>query len=269
MMKRPNNPYARIEKPHVIAHRGGAGMAPENTLLAFEQAAKLPIDALEMDIHLSADGVLIVSHDETVDRSTEGTGLIKSKTLAELRALDFGYRFEDEHGDFPFRGSGLGLPTLADIFERFPDRILNIDIKQHEPLVVEKLVQMIERFGMQDNVIVGSFDTETIRYFRRLIPSVGTAGSQREVGTFFALHKLGLTRLWRHDCVAFQIPETAFGLQIVTLRFVRTLRSRGVMLHVWTVNESADMRRLLAFGVDGLITDFPVRLLELLGQNQE
>ncbi len=268
-MKYPNNPYRRIEKPHVIAHRGGAGITPENTLLAFEQAAMLPIDALEMDMHMSADGILVLSHDETVDRSSEGSGLVKSKTLAELRALDFGYRFQDENGDFPFRDKGHELPTLAEVFERFPGWVLNIDIKQHEPLVVEKFVRMIERFGMQNNVVVGSFDTETIRYFRRLIPEVATVGTPREVTAFFALNKTGMARLWRHNCVLFQIPEQAHGLQLVTEQFVETLRRHGVMLHVWTVNESADMQRLLALGVDGLITDFPVRLLELLGRTDK
>ncbi len=263
-MQRPENPYSQIEKPHVIAHRGGAGIAPENTLLAFEQAATLPIDALEMDMHMSADGVLVVSHDETVDRSTEGTGLVKAKTLAELRALDFGYRFEDAAGAFPFRDRGYELPTLQDIFERFPDWILNIDIKQHDPLVVETFVRMIERFGMQKNVVVGSFDTKTIQYFRRLLPEVATAGTQREVASFFALCKLGMTRLWQNDCVVFQIPERAHGLQLLTEKFVRKLHQKGVMLHVWTVNEAADMRRLLALGVDGLITDFPLRLLDVL-----
>ena len=260
------NPYRRFPTPLVIAHRGGGGLAPENSLEAFENCRQMGgVHALEMDIHMTSDGVLVVAHDETVDRMTEGTGLIKDKTFAEVRALDFGYQWTADDGKtFPFRGQGVVMPTVEEVFGRFSDFIINIDIKQHEPLVVERFVLLIEQYNMQSNMVVGSFDSATVGLFRKLMPAVATCASYREVLSFFTMNKVGLAGLWPHQCVSMQIPEEAGRLKVVTPRFVRNLRSQGVQLHVWTVNDEADMRRLINAGVDGLITDYPDRMLELL-----
>lgn len=264
-MTRAINPYSHIKKPHVIAHRGGGGVRPENTLVAFQNAVAQNVDALELDIHMSSDGTLVVAHyDELEIVTAETSGYISKTPLKELQAMNFGHWFQDQDGEFPYREKRCPILTVEEMFETFGTCVLNIDIKQHEPLVVEKFVQMIERFGLEQKVVVGSFDTGTMRYFRKLLPNVATAATQQEAVTFFAAQKIGLTRLWRHNCTVFQIPETQFGLKIVTKSFVEALQRQGVLVHVWTVNEGVEMQRLLDLGVDGLITDYPARLLKIL-----
>jgi glycerophosphoryl diester phosphodiesterase len=265
-MNRPENPYLRYPTPLVIAHRGGGGLWPENTQCAFEHAAQLPgVVALETDMHPTKDGILMVAHDEDLDRMTNGHGRVVDHTLAELRKLDAGYYFSPDGGQtYPWRGRGCYLPTLAELFERFPEHVINIDIKQQTPSIVEPFVALIERYGMTHNVVVGSFHEETLAEFRRCAPQVATAASYNEVRLFYLLNKIGLTRFWRGQCVVFQIPETDENRRVVTPRFVHNLKRCGQQVHVWTVNESADMRRLLEWGVDGIITDYPDRLLALL-----
>jgi glycerophosphoryl diester phosphodiesterase len=268
------NPYALHPTPHLIAHRGGGGLWPENTLTAFERVAALPgVVALETDIHATRDGVIVAAHDETLERISDGAGLLREQTWEALQRCDYGYHFSADHGHtFPWRGQGCQLPTLATLFERFgQSHIINIDIKQATPPIVAPLVALIAQYGMADRIVVGSFFNDVLADFRRRAPQVATAASQREVLQFWLLHKVGLTRLWRGRSVVFQIPEWSEGgrLRIVTPGFVRALHARGQQIHVWTVNESADMARLLAWGVDGIVTDYPDRLLALLAADRD
>lgn len=236
-------------------------------MVAFEAAAELPIDGLETDIHSTADGVLVAIHDETVDRTTNGSGPVKEMTLAQLKQLDAGYRWTPDGGaTFPFRGRGITIPTLAEVFDAFPDLWINVDIKQEEPSIVAPFAAMIRRRGLEENMCVGSFSNETVAQFRRLMPSVAKAGSAREVRRLFVLHKLWLGRLYWGNADAFQIPAEHGGVRIITPRFVRDAHTKETAVHVWTVNETTDMQRLLDWGVDGLITDFPDRALKLLGR---
>ena len=268
-MKSVGNPYVRFPSPTVIAHRGGGGLAPENSLLAFDQAVAMDgVHALEMDIHLSRDGKLIVAHDDDVDRMTNGTGLIREMTAAEVRQLDAGYHWTDDNGmTFPFRGHGHYLPTMDEIFERYPNHIINVDIKQHDQATVDAFVALIKRHNVQDRMVVGSFDTKTVGRFRTMLPEVATCASYWEVLSFFLLNKIGLSQFWRGSCVAFQISEfdDSGRLRVISERFVRNLKVHNVQLYVWTVNDSAEMSRLLDWGVDGIITDYPDRLLEVIG----
>lgn len=268
-MRLPNHPYRRCTPPHVIAHRGGGGLWPENTQTAFANAAALPgVIALETDLHATADGVLVAAHDETLERISNGRGPIRAHTWAELEQLDYGYWFSADGGQtFPARGQGCRLPTLAELFAHFGrSHILNIDIKQREPSIVAPFAALIDRCGVADNVVVGSFFDDVLEQFRRAAPHVATAASYREVKRFYILQRVGLTRFWRGRSGLFQIPATAEGRVIVTPGFVRALHRRGGQVHVWTVNETAEMQRLLDWGVDGLITDYPDRLTALLAQ---
>lgn len=266
-MRSPARPFARQGGPVVLAHRGFRGHYPENTMLAFEKAAKLPIDGLEMDIHSSKDGVLVVCHDETVDRTTNGHGRIQDLTLTELQALDAGYQFTADGGQtFPFRGQGVTIPTLEAVFQRFPDFWINVDIKQHQPSVVRPFCDLIHRYNMADKMCVGSFDNRTVAAFRRACPAVVRVASMNETLRLFVLARLRLGRFYWGKAHALQIPERDKGLHIVTERFVKTAHENNTAVHVWTVNETADMQRLIDIGVDGLITDYPDRALQLLGR---
>lgn len=263
----PKQALAKEGGPIVLAHRGWRGRYPENTMPAFEAAAELPIDGLETDIHSTADGVLVAIHDDTVDRTTNGSGRVQEMTLAELKQLDAGYRWTPDDGNsYPFRGRGITIPTLEEVFDAFPDLWINVDIKQEEPSIVESFAALIRRRGLEENMCVGSFSNDTVDQFRRLMPSVAKSGSAKEVRRLFVLHKLWLGWFYWGDADAFQIPEEHEGMRIITPRFVQDAHRKETAVHVWTVNETADMQRLLDWGVDGLITDFPDRALKLLGR---
>ncbi|MEJ2749393.1 MAG: glycerophosphodiester phosphodiesterase [Anaerolineae bacterium] len=267
MLKRPLQPFAAENGVIVLAHRGFRGQYPENTMLSFQKAAELGVDGLEMDIHATRDGVLVVSHDATVDRVTNGTGRIKGMTLAELRWLDAGYRWTPDGGQtFPFRGQGITIPTLEEVFTAFPQFWINVDIKQRQPAIVTPFVQMIRQFGMAERMMVGSFDTSTVHRFRQECPEVATAATESEARRLVILNKLGLGRFYRGQAKALQIPERNGRLRIITPRFIKDAHQSGTAVHVWTVNETADMQRLIEWGADGLMTDYPDRLLQLLGR---
>lgn len=262
--------FAQFEqRPLVMAHQGGNGLWPDNTLYAFEQAAAMGVDVLEMDIHSTADGVLVVMHDDTVDRTTDGSGPIQSLTLEEIKALDAGYHWSaDEGGTFPYRGQGITVPTLEEVFAAFPDVALNIEIKQAEPSLVEPFCQLIREYGMGERVLVASFHQETVRAFRQACPEVATSSGEGEVIALFALSKLFLEATYEPAAQAVQVPEYRSGLHVLAPRFVDAAHGRGLEVHAWTINEIPDMERLVALGVDGLITDYPDRLMEVLGRTE-
>jgi glycerophosphoryl diester phosphodiesterase len=251
----------------VIAHQGGEHLWPSNTLYAFEHAVALGVDVLEMDMHSTSDGVLVLSHDDTVDRLTNGQGRIQDMTFEELRELDAGYYWTDDEGEsYPFRGQGLTIPSLDEVFTAFPDMPMNIEIKQQQPSIVAPFCEMLREFGKEEQVLVASFHPETMVEFRESCPGVATSATEPEIRPFFVLNKLGLDAAYASPAHAFQVPEYSGNLHVVTEPFVRGAQAHNVEVHVWTVNEAADMERLLAAGVDGIITDRPDLLLELLGR---
>lgn len=265
--KRPLHPWAFENGVIVLAHRGFRGQYPENTMLAFQKAAELGVDGLEMDIHATRDGVLVVSHDATVERTTNSTGPINAMTLAELQQLDAGYRWTPDGGQtFPFRGQGITISTLEEVFTAFPQFWINVDIKQAAPSIVTPFVAMIRRYDLAERMMVGSFDAVTVAQFRQECPEVATAASKAEARRLVILSKLRLGRFYRGQAQALQIPEWNGRTRVITPRFVKDAHRAGTAVHVWTVNETADMQRLLAWGVDGLITDYPDRLLKFLGR---
>ncbi|MCP5094458.1 MAG: NUDIX domain-containing protein [Chloroflexi bacterium] len=263
----PERPFAAQGGPVVLAHRGWRGYYPENTLLAFEMASKMPIDGLEIDIHSTADGELVVIHDDTVDRTTNGSGPVKSYTFAELQKLDAGYHWTKDDGKtFPFRGRGITIPTLKEVMERFPHLWINVDIKQAAPSIIESFGTLIRKTDKAAHMCVGSFNGQTVARFRREMPAVAKSGSKNEVRLLFVTSKLRMPGLYRGQANVFQIPEYEGRIHLVTPQFVQAAHKNNVAVHVWTVNETAVMQRLLDIGVDGLVTDYPDRALRLLGR---
>jgi glycerophosphoryl diester phosphodiesterase len=252
-----------------MAHRGGGGLWPQNTLYAFSRAAGLGVDVLELDIQQTRDGVLVVMHDPIVDNTTNGRGEIHSMSLLEIKALDAGYCWTADGGQtFPFRGKGIRVPTLHELLEAFPHTRLNIDIKPQDPAVVEPFVRLLSDYGRLQSVMVGSFHDDQLRRFRQLAPQTATAAGVTETRLFYALNRAGLSRAYRPKAQAFQIPEQAEGRQIVTPRFVRSAHAHRIQVHVWTVDEVSHMNRLIDWGVDGLISDYPDRLMKTLGRDR-
>jgi glycerophosphoryl diester phosphodiesterase len=258
-----------ISRPLVFAHRGGGGLYPENTLEAFKYSAAMGVDVLELDVHSTSDGALVVMHDSTLDRTTNGSGKISELTLAELKKLDAGYQFTPDGGKtYPFRGKGITIPTLQEIFDSFPEKTFNVEPKQAEPSVVQPLCEMIRVRKMTEKVIVGSFRQAAIDEFRAACTEVATAATPSEVRDFLAMYKIGLGESYSPPMQVLQIPERLGALQIVSKDFLETARRLNLKVHVWTINDPDDMRRLLDMKVDGIMTDYPDRLLNLLGNGQ-
>lgn len=253
--------------PLVIAHRGGGGLIPENTLEAFEYSARMGVDVLELDVHATRDGALVVMHDAAVDRTTDGRGRVGEMPLEAVKKLDAGYLFSPDGGrTFPFRGKGVTVPTLAEIFAALPAMTFNIEPKQAEPSIIKPLCALIRERKMTDKTIVGSFRQAAIDEFRRECPEVATSASPSEVSQFLLMSKTGIGASYSPPMQALQIPESVGGVQVVSKKFVETAHRLNLKVHVWTVNETVDMRRLLDAGVDGIMTDYPDRLLTLLNR---
>lgn len=265
--KAADYPFFAQPGPLVIAHQGGEQLRPSNTMAAFTHAVELGVDVLEMDIHSTRDGVLVVMHDDTVDRTTDGNGRIQDLTLTEIKQLDAGYYWTDDEGQtYPFRGQGITVPTLEEVFAAFPDMPMNIEIKQSDPSIVATFCALLDQYDMRDQVLIPSFHPETMVEFREKCPGVATSMTEPEIRRFFVLNTLHLGRLFNPPGEAFQVPEYSGDLHVVTGRFVAGARERNIDVHVWTVNDPADMARLIDLGVDGIITDRPDLLLEVLGR---
>jgi glycerophosphoryl diester phosphodiesterase len=257
------------DAPLFFAHRGGSGLAPENTLAAFEQGLALGADALELDIQTTREGEIVVIHDQTVDRTTNGAGPVAGYTLDELRRLDAGYRFTPDGGQtFPYRGQGIAIPTLREVIERFPTTCINLDLKESSPEREQRLWALIQDYEAYDRMLVASGEVhQAIIRFRRLSAGrVATSASETEIRRFFYASKVRATRWLRPPYDALQVPESYRGIRIVSPAFVQAAHRLGLDVHVWTVDERDAMERLLALGVDGLMTDRPDVLAEVMAK---
>lgn len=257
------------DQPLVIAHRGGKGLWPENSLFAFERARALGVDMLEMDLQLSSDGELVVIHDSSLERTTNGQGAVAEHSLAELQALDAGYRWTADGGEsYPYRGQGIAIPTLAEVLERFAEMPKVIEIKAPDVGIAAQLCTAIMTHSQHDRVLVGSFHERSLRSFRQHCPQVATSAGPGSVRLLLALNWLGLGSLLSPSYQVLQIPERHAGVPIASPRLLQTAQARGLNVQLWTINEQPAMRRLLEQGAHGLITDYPDRALQLLGRPQ-
>lgn len=246
------------ELPVIFGHRGAAAYTPENTLISFEKAVEMGADAIELDVHLTADGFLVVIHDERVDRTTDGSGQVHLKTLREIKELDAGFRFSpDGGGSFPFRGQGIRIPTLDEVLKALPEILFNITIKPGGEDAATACARVIRENSAQSRVMVASEDVKTISIFRRAAPEVPTAAAAREVFWFWAAVKMGISRCLKPRFSALQVPEWYKGLKVITKRFIRKAHEGKLPVHAWVINDPEDMRRLVRMGVDGIITDYP------------
>ena len=274
LLARPAPDSVYYSNPHpdvlVIAHQGGDGIWPGDTLYAYTKAVELGADVLEMDAHLTKDGEIVLMHDEKVDRTTDGTGLIEDLTLAELKKLDAAYQWSNDDGKtFPFRGQGIQVPMLKELFEKFPDMRYLIEIKLTENPIAKPFCDLIREYHMQENVIVGSFHDEAMKNFRETCPEVATGASQGEVTSFVILGKIFLSGWVSPKYQDLQVPwekSESKGIQIMTQRFIREAHSKNLHVEPWTVNDPELMKQYIEWGVDGIITDRPDLLIEVLGK---
>jgi glycerophosphoryl diester phosphodiesterase len=241
-------------------------VAPENTLEAFRAGLAAGADRLELDVHATADGTVVVLHDESVDRTTDGTGPVRSLSLAALRRLDAGYRFRGLDGTYPFRDRGVRVPTLAELLEACPQAPLNIEVKQANPPIVATVLSTLDRHGARDRTLLAAADDAIMATIRAAAPGVLTSFATGEVADFVFRLRDGRLADYQPAGVALQVPPAYEGTEIVTAESVAAAHAAGLEVHVWTINEVAEMERLVALGVDGIMTDFPARAAVLLGR---
>lgn len=263
----PNHPFFDTDgsRTQIIAHRGGAGLRPENTLPAFRHAIELGADVLEMDVQRTADGAIVLMHDRTVERTTNGRGAISALTLDELRALDAGYNWSaDGHRTHPFRGKGIRVPTLEEVFARFPSARMNIEMKYAQPTFARPLCALIRSAEMGERVLVASMNDAAVAAFRQVCPEVATSMSRSEARLFFGIQLIRLDAAYTPPVRALQIPDRIGGERIVTVSLVTAAHRRNLKLYVWTINDGERMDALIRMGVDGIITDRPDRLASIV-----
>jgi glycerophosphoryl diester phosphodiesterase len=266
----PTQYYMNAPQTLVIAHQGGDGVWPGDTMFAFEKAVEIGSDVLEMDAHITKDGQIVLMHNETVDDTTDGTGLIEEMTLAELRELDAAHDWSiDGDKTFPYRGQGIQIPTLDELFQKFPQIRYLIEIKLTENPIDKPLCELIRNHGMEQKVIIGSFHDEAMKNFRATCPEVATSASRTEVRNYVLLGKVFL---WGFVIPGYQTiqppydPEESLGIPIMTERFIRESHAKNIRVEPWTVNDPALMKQYIEWGVDGIITDRPDLLIDVLGR---
>jgi glycerophosphoryl diester phosphodiesterase len=245
-----------LQTPVVVAHRGDTAHAPENTLSAFKRAADKGADAIEFDLKLTADGQVIVLHDQTVDRTTNGTGNVAKLPLAALRELDAGMQF-------PGQFSRERIPRLDEVFEMVGKRVyLNIELTNYSTpsdALVPKVAELVKKHGMQNRVFFSSFFARNLQKIRLLLPEV-----PRGLLTLPGLLGFwGRTFGWRADFAALN-PY----MSDVNDRLVYRVHRAGKRVNVWTVTTETDIKRMIGLGVDGIITDDPALALSLLGRGK-
>lgn len=243
-------------RPRVFAHRGGCALGPENTIAAFDRGLAAGADGLELDVRQSADGVIVVCHDETLDRTTNASGPVSARTAAELSRVDAGYHFTDARGGHPFRGQGVSVPTLREVLDRYPNIPIIVEMKPDSPGMGQALAAELVAAGAVDRVCAAGYGSRSLAAAREALPGVASSASRMEV-------RLALYRSWagwppRHTAYGgYQVPEHAGTLRVVSPRFIRHAHLAGLEVHLWTIDEEADMERLLAWGADGLISNRP------------
>ncbi len=253
-----NNPLVH-EAMLSSAHRGGSLLAPEETMEAFQNAVSLGADVLEIDVWSTLDGVIVLNHDPVVDRTTDGTGNVVGLTWAQLQALDAGYTFTPDDGaTFPYRGVGVKIARLDEVLAAFPDSLFSIEIKQQSPSIIQPVLDLINAAHMHDRVVVGAFDDSVLTQVREADPTLLTT-----LGTTEGFQIYSLTPA---DEAGYVPPAPFFAAPLeygpITLAQadIEKAHRLGLTLHVWTVNDAADMDTVISWGADGIISDDPATL---------
>lgn len=245
-------------QPHefsVIAHGNGRALMPGNTLEAGTHALEVGADILELDIHLTADNHLVVRHDDIIDTTTNGTGVIAEMTLADIQQYDVGFH----EIDYPelVGPEGIVVPTLESLFQQFPTTRFLVELKPEGTGAADQLCALISQYDLAKQVVVGSFHSSVLRYFRSTCPTVPTSLGQTEVVYLVALSLLGLGHLYESPGVSVQLPWRYGGVTFLSASLVDIIQRLNLKVEVWTVNDPVIMGRLLKMGVDGVITDRP------------
>jgi glycerophosphoryl diester phosphodiesterase len=244
-------------RPLVFAHRGGCALGPENTLAAFDAGLAAGADGLEIDVHLSSDGVPVVHHDDTLDRTTDASGPVAARSAAELSRLNAACRFTGSRVSGAALDPALcGVPSLADVLRRYPDARIIVEMKVDSAAMGLAVAREVRACGAVARVCAAGYGIACLRAIREALPHAATSASHPEVRC--ALHRSWLGWPVRRPAYAgYQVPEFAGRIRVVSPRFIRHAHAHNLKVQVWTVDEPRDMRRLLDWGVDALISNRP------------
>ena len=250
--------YFAPARPRVFGHRGAAGVAPENTLTSFAIADALGADYLELDVHATSDGTIVVLHDPTVERTTDGSGPVCAMRWNDLARLDAGHRFTVDGRTFPYRGQGVRVPALASVLERFPTRRFNIEIKQPEPCIVDSVLDVLARAGATARTLLAAEKDDIMPRIRSAAAGEVAIGmSAGDAVAFFDRFGNGNWEDYAAPGQALQIPVEFEGITLVSEESIGAAHRAGLEVHVWTINDPVEIERLLDLGVDGIMSDFP------------
>jgi len=266
----PDNHYmiGEGERPWVIAHGGAKQLWPENTMIAFAGSAALGVDVLEMDIRMTKDKLLVCHHDADIENMSNDTGKTWNYTYNELLNFNFGDGFEDIDGEFPYKNQQVDITKLEAVFSAFPLFYFVVEIKDTEALGQEagdSLFALIERYNLHSRIIVASFDEDVLIHFREVSANlIPTSASQKESTNFVISTKAQASYFYHPNAVAFQLPVKQIGISMDRKHVIKAAHRHKMAVHYWTINEKEDMRDLIEKGADGLITDRPDIMLDLL-----
>jgi glycerophosphoryl diester phosphodiesterase len=244
-------------RPRLFAHRGAPAVQPENTLPSFAAGLSRGADRLELDVHATRDGTVVVLHDERVDRTTNGRGLVRSQDLADVQALDAGWGYAAPDGSRPHRGGGIRIPTLLEVLETFPNVPVNVEIKQRTPPIVDRVLDVLDARHARERTLLAAEHHDILEHIRAAAPDVLTSFSALEVADFIDRLREGRLDDYRPAAVALQVPPTFGEVVIVSRESVVAAHALGLEVHVWTINDATEMARLLTLGVDAIMTDDP------------
>jgi glycerophosphoryl diester phosphodiesterase len=256
------HPYFDLPTPHLFGHRGASGQAPENTEIAFDRAWASGVPYLEMDCHATRDGEVVILHDANLDRTTDGNGPVAAISFSELQRLDAGFRFTPDGGrTFPYRGRGIRVPLLTEVLDRFPSARINLEIKADDPDVADAVVRIVRSAGAERRMLLASERAPVLETVRKLDPGTAIGSSRDDVIAFFQALAEGSLDRHQPRGQALQIPPTFMDQELVTPESVQGAHDLGLRIHVWTINDSDEMARLLDRGVDGIMSDHPEELV--------
>ena len=251
--------------PRVVAHRGDSKHFPENTIEAFLSAVEMGIDVIETDVHLSKDNQVVIWHDETLDRNTNGSGRIEDHSVNELLEFDAGFTFTKDGGKtFPFREKNVKLCTLEEALIKCPKQRFNIDLKTKDLRIVDEFINVVRKLKAEHRVCCASFHLENLLAIRAKAPDILTSVTTKEVIPLLLKQKLNiLPKKLADRKIIFQVPPSQGLIKVITPRFIKMMHKRGAVIMVWTINEEDKMRELFKMGVDSIMTDDPATVIKV------
>lgn len=249
----------------MLTHQGGEQLAPTNTMAAFDKADEIGgSDFFDIDVHMTKDGHLVGIHDETVDRTTNGHGRVDSYTLEELQQLDAGYHFQDLAGNYSYRGQGVKIPALEEIFSKYGSKYyLHFEVKDTYPKngpaqIEEKLWRLVQKYHVEKRVIIASFERKIVDRFHQLAGGQVVIGASRaEIIRFVLAQRFHLPGLYFQKAQVLEIPTTRNGVNLKDRKLIERAHSLGMEVYYWTIDDPAEMRELIELGADGLFTSRP------------